>query len=565
MEKLYLGISLGFNSSACVYSNVRGILAAISQERLNGEKNTKELPFDAIRECITLAKAVRIEQVAISHYENITEAYFHRYGKRFDLVGETWREYIVNYLANECSCDVVDKYVKRVSHHKAHALSTYGFYGRTNESHYTITSDGFGDALSATISYNDQVISTVKLENSIALVYQFVTGALGFKEHQHEGKITGLAAFGKPIYLDDFKSLYDECDADNGLQFKWQNYQLTDEENEQVKASSIIDFDKFLLLKKAVYGLVNRLVQDGAKREDIAASVQEFSEIYTCRWIRKNVRFYGTTCYLAGGLFANVKINQRIKDLNVFDEVLVCPAMGDEGTCVGAAIAAAESYNFIGTMSEKVISGTSVDDGCVEELFDRLCENPQDYRIFECDDIVDYISHRLADNKIVCLKRGRMEFGPRALCHTSILYNCDTKETNDWLNKKLNRTEFMPFAPVCSKEVADDLFINLDGGRNSAKFMTMTFNCTEEFVKNYPAACHIDNTARPQIISYEDDPLMWNILFGYEKLTGKRALINTSFNLHNNPIIESEKVAIESWLKSDTDTLVIGNVVIEKR
>ena len=161
--------------------------------------------------------------------------------------------------------------------------------------------------------------------------------------------------------------------------------------------------------------------------------------------------------------------------------------------------------------------------------------------------------------------RSHMEFGPRALCHRSILYNCDTKETNDWLNKKLSRTEFMPFAPVCREEVADDLFKNLDGGRYSARFMTMTFDCTDEFIKNYPAACHIDNTARPQIIRSEDDSFMWLLLKEYERKTSKKALINTSFNLHNWPIIENELVGIKSWITSDTDCLVIGNVIIEKK
>ena len=111
--------------------------------------------------------------------------------------------------------------------------------------------------------------------------------------------------------------------------------------------------------------------------------------------------------------------------------------------------------------------------------------------------------------------------------------------------------------------MSDDLFIGLDGGRDSAKYMTMTFNCTDEFIENYPAACHIDNTARPQIVSKNEDPFIWNVLTEYKRLTGKKALINTSLNLHNNPIIESARVAIDSWKKSDTDVLVIENTILE--
>ncbi len=563
MEKLYLGISLGFNSSACVFSSERGLIAAISQERLNGQKNTKEIPFDAVRECLKLADTNVIDAVAISHYENLSLDYFKRYGERFELTGETCQDYVMNYLTS-IGIKVKQPYMTRVNHHTAHALSTFGFYGVPMRNYYTITSDGFGDGLSAQIRYGNNVLSNVDLVNSIGLVYQFVTGALGFKEHQHEGKITGLAAFGKPIYLRDFEALYHRTFVGNGLSFI-ESEQLTDEEKEQALKSHIIHFDKFLKLKKTIYKFINKLTDDGAKREDIAASVQEFAEKWTCDWIRKNCMMTGANAYLAGGLFANVKINQRIKDIGIFKNVYVCPAMGDEGTAVGAAV-----YLHVNSVEDDiadinphdaVLSGTPVGNNVD---IDALIEKGYRVAEFSEDELVSYIAKRLAESNIVCLKRGRMEFGPRALCHTSILYNCNTKETNTWLNEKLGRTEFMPFAPVTREEVADDLFRNLDGGRDSAKFMTMTFDCTDEFVRDYPAACHVDNTARPQIVSYNDDQFMWRILGEYQMLTGKKALINTSFNLHNNPIIESVDVAIDSWMKSDTDILVIGNTVIEK-
>lgn len=562
MEKFYLGISLGFNSSACVFSSERGLIAAISQERLNGQKNTKELPFDAIRECIKLANTDIVDAIAISHYEEISLDYFKRYGERFELSGNTWEECILVYLISTLKVIVVDKNITRVNHHTAHALSTFGFYGIPTRNYYTITSDGFGDGLSAQIKYGNTVLSEVSLVNSIALVYQFVTGALGFKEHQHEGKITGLAAFGKPIYLRDFEKMYLTVNEGNGLSFM-EFQTLTDEEIDQAAKSHIIDFDKFLKLKKHVYKLVKKLTDEGAKREDIAASVQEFAESHTLEWIRKNCLVKGADAYLAGGLFANVKINQRIKDMGIFSNVYVCPAMGDEGTSVGAAVYLHMQTDDIAefTPHDAVLSGTYV--GKINDISDIINNG---YRVAEYndDELIEHIAKNLAENKIVCLKRGRMEFGPRALCHTSILYNCDTKETNTWLNDKLGRTEFMPFAPVTREEVARDLFKNLDGGWDTAKFMTMTFDCTDEFIRDYPAACHVDNTARPQIVSYDDDAFMWSILERYQELTGKKALINTSFNLHNNPIIESVDVAIGSWMKSDTDVLVIGNVVISK-
>lgn len=575
-EKFYLGISLGFNSSACVVSDKRGLVAAISQERMNGQKNTKELPFDAIAKCIEIAGIREIEQIAISHYETITNEYFKKYQAtegpyRLGIISN-WQECILNILIYEIGVKIVCRQIKVVNHHLAHALSTFAFYPSSINC-VAITSDGFGQGVSGTISTTmNGPVSEIPLKNSIALVYQFVTGALGFKMHQHEGKITGLAAYGKPIYLDKFEALYNLTDEGNGLDFKDDEYSLDAFETEQCVNSAIIDFDHFLKLKKAVFGLVKSLTDDGAKREDIAASVQEFSEKYTLKWIERYCKSdEKVPAYIAGGLFANVKINQRIKDSGIFSEVYVCPPMGDEGTCVGAALSLI-SEEFEVALPQLCGTKVGLDTvATVEMINQHLKENNLEdaYNVTVSSDtiggIVTAIAERLANNKIVCLMRDSMEFGPRALCHRSILYNADSRETNDWLNKKLSRTEFMPFAPVCREEVADDLFINLDGGRDSAKYMTMTFDCTEEFAENYKAACHIDNTARPQIIHFEDDPFMWNVLSAYESLTGKKALINTSFNLHNWPIIESEKVGLESWITSDTDCLVIGNVIVEKK
>lgn len=570
IEKIYLGLSVSHNSAACIYSTARGVLAAISQERLNGEKNTKELPLDAAVKCCQLANVRKIDKIAISHYEEITDEYFVKHGEKYPIIATNWESAIINHLFVH-NIDVEDHEIARIPHHEAHAMSTFAFYGSPKRGDIVITSDGFGDGFSGKIiRYFEGILSEVKLRNSVGLVYQFVTGALGFTELKHEGKITGLAAFGEPKYLKEFSELYDEISFDNFIGFKNFDYELTPEELELVDKSNIIDFADFLKVKKAVYGLVNKLLTEGAEPKDIAATVQEWAEQITCNWIRKTVNPSENDCYLSGGLFANVKINQRIKDMKgndgepLFKNVYVCPAMGDEGTAVGAAIALSDDVPVKISPNQ---CGTIADESEVYHAFDIHCTNKLAYKIHKIDDdalLSSWIAYQLSKNKIVCLVKGRMEFGPRALCHRSILYNCDTKETNTWLNDKLGRTEFMPFAPVCREEVADELFLNLDGGRDSAKHMTMTFDCTDEFIQNYPAACHIDNTARPQVVSYDEDPFIWDVLENYQRISGKKALINTSFNLHNNPIIESTDVAVSSWLKSDTDILVIGNTVIEK-
>lgn len=567
-EKIYLGISLGFNSSAAVISDQRGLLSAISQERLNGEKNTKKLPIDAIFECLKVAKIKNIDQIAISHYEEIKNDYFKKYCEKnisHYFHDKNWDEAIISILKDN-NINVKNTKIIRVEHHTAHASSGYAFYGIPTKDDYIITSDGFGDGVSGRIVKNSEIISQIPLAGSIALVYQFVTGALGFKMHQHEGKITGLAAYGKPIYLDRFENLFDKVYGES-LYFRDKDYMLNAFEAEQVVNSAIIDFDKFLLMKKAVFELVENILKEGGNREDIAATVQEFSEKWILKWIKFNCNKSNANCYLAGGLFANVKINQRIKETALFNNVFVCPAMGDEGTAVGAAVSICKNFIPEKKILSTTLAGNTINGDILKYiktyLHDHCIENNYNVAIFD-NNIENIIAQKLSEDKIVCIVRGRMEFGPRALCHRTIMYNCDKKETNDWLNKKLSRTEFMPFAPVCCEEFGDDLFKNLEGGRDSAKLMTMTFDCTNEFKENYPAACHIDGTARPQIVSKDEDEFTWNILNEYYKLTNKKAMINTSFNLHNWPIIATKEVALESWLKSDTDCLLIENIFIEK-
>jgi carbamoyltransferase len=571
-ENFYLGLSFGFNASACVISNKRGLLAAVSQERFSGNKNTKEVPFEAANKCLEIAEICRLDGIAYCHYENTTIEALRKYTKH-ELSGSTVEEVIHNHINIKC-----DR-IERFDHHTAHGLSTFGFYGMPESNdHYIITSDGFGDGSSARIIYDNEVISDVKLKNSIALVYQFVTGALGFKEHQHEGKITGLAAYGEPRYVKVFEKLFDEVDFGNFLDFRSDDFKLTSDEEKAVADSQIINFDDFLKLKRAVYELVHvGMDAYNATREDISASVQEFAEKWTLKWLKANCK-EKRDAYLAGGLFANVKINQRIKDSGLFNNVYVCPAMGDEGTCVGAAIEMSiRDGEYISGLNEsafkKVVSGSYIrKDKC--DVFDEICNEINKrglldtYRVrFENkqSDVIDTIVNDLTHKKIVCVIRHRMEFGPRALCHRSILYDATEKETNDSLNKRLSRSEFMPFAPVCKIEVAEDLFKNLDGGRESARFMTMTFDGTDEFVNTYKAVAHIDGTARPQTINRDDDPFIWTILDKYQDKTDLKCLVNTSFNLHEQPIIENEITALNSFLKAELDTLIIDDTIIVER
>ena len=158
-----------------------------------------------------------------------------------------------------------------------------------------------------------------------------------------------------------------------------------------------------------------------------------------------------------------------------------------------------------------------------------------------------------------------MEFGPRALCHRSIIYHCKDVSINNWLNKRLKRTEFMPFAPVTIEELAPKCYQGWEKNHIASKYMTVTYNCTPEMVKDCPATVHIDNTARPQVISKNDEKLMHRILTGWYQKTGGLSLINTSFNKHEEPIVCNPYDAIDGLVDCQVDVLAIGSYFVTKK
>ncbi|HAC16389.1 MAG TPA: hypothetical protein DCE78_10670 [Bacteroidetes bacterium] len=158
-----------------------------------------------------------------------------------------------------------------------------------------------------------------------------------------------------------------------------------------------------------------------------------------------------------------------------------------------------------------------------------------------------------------------MEFGPRALCNRSIIYHCKDQTVNDWLNHRMDRTEFMPFAPVSMDEVAKDCYIGWEPDHIASRYMTVTYDCTETMKKMAPAAVHIDGTARPQVVNAESNPFMYELLKAYHQATGEPALINTSFNRHEEPIVHHPLEGIDALSTNIVDVLVIGSFVVTKK
>jgi carbamoyltransferase len=298
-------------------------------------------------------------------------------------------------------------------------------------------------------------------------------------------------------------------------------------------------------------------------RADLAASAQLVLEEVGVAFLRYWLRRTGLGhLAVAGGVFANVKFNQRVHELEEVDSIFVYPAMDDGGLAVGSALAAqAEAPGFHPAQMiyrlQNVYYGPGYDDAAIE----RAIRGAGLAATF-APDIQQKVAALLAQGKVVARFTGRMEYGPRALGHRSILYQTTDPTVNDWLNDNLRRTEFMPFAPATLSEYAHRCYEGISGAEEPARFMTITFNCTPQMKKQSPGVVHVDGTARPQLVDAETAPDLHQILYAYHELTGIPSLINTSFNLHEEPIVCTPGDALRSFRQGNLDYLAIGGWLV---
>ncbi len=562
-----LGIHNGHDAGAALIEDGR-VLAAVNEERMNRKKMYWGDPVLAIEEVLRISKVnpKDIDFVAVS---GITKG--GGISPEFDRVkpikkladylsfipffrGHLIKNiycFIFSRLRNEKSLTVIIREkinssapLEFIEHHESHAAGAYYFsqFGdKPEEDILIVTVDSAGDGLCATISVVENGLVKRKNEtvffHSPGAIYSYVTHNLGFKYGRHEGKITGLAAYG-----DSAKTV--------GI-FR-----------------NILSVDKEKLEFRSRLGCWGRpgarrlhLLMQAKKREDIAAGVQKIIEEVTADLVEAAANRYNKkfVC-LAGGLFANVKLNQRILEIPKVKDIYIHQNMGDGGQALGAAVSLyAKNKNGIKPLAlSHVYLGSDYGDSAIVEALQASS------LVFKkADDIHRQVAELLAAGKIVARFAGAMEYGPRALGHRSILYQTSDKTVNDWLNKKLKRTEFMPFAPIILRERANEYFENFDQDcSHAADFMTVTYNVSKQCDADSPAITHIDKTARPQTVDAENNHDSYRILEEYERLTGKPILINTSFNMHEEPIVRTPSEAIEAFRASGLDVLAIGDYLV---
>ena len=561
-----LGIHNGHHdASACLFRDYE-LVAAVSLERLSRKKGDGvtaelEIPAAAIDECLSVASITRADVDMVCASRAHWELQSYRLGGRwwikqqyYGLVGARRNPLMSDLMRKQRAYDAAaifdaEAFKRRhgfakadlyfYNHHAAHGLPAYFFSEFSDALIYT--ADGIGDNVSYSVTSahagalevlagDDQALHQPFRINSVGLLYCYFTDALGFIWNRHEGKVTGLAGFGKPVAADEIMRHF-SIDAAGEI------------------AS---DFPDYPAMHQFAREICTRLA-----REDAAASVQEATERIVCNAVAKYLGRTGhDAAALSGGIFANVRLNRAILETTPARRVFIFPAMGDEGLPVGGCLLylhardGADAWQRQRYPLRRLYLGR--DYGA---QFDAAAKTFA-HITADTERPVERAVDLLAHGAVVAIYTDRMEFGPRALGARSILASPVQREVNDTINKRLERSEFMPFAPVVLEHEAASVFEINPGNAHAARFMTITCAVREDWQNKIPAVVHVDGSARPQTICREDNPLYNDVLAQFHAKTGLPVLVNTSFNVHEEPIVDTPAQALKSLADGRIDHIL---------
>ncbi len=568
-----LGIHDGHTATAAVVVDGK-LVSAVSEERLNRRKEWGGFPERAIAEALRLAgaspKDVSVVGVA-TLFPPITSADYEMAhpGKRLFWAATRVmpRPWLYNGAwlsgARFLSGGIVRRRKRAVTsrladigvsaptlfyeHHAAHGLGAHLFSGRPEN--LVLTADGSGDMLSATVAIGRAKrivrLSSVSNYNSIGEFYTRITQHLGMKPLSHEYKVMGLA----PYAPEDM--------GEKAYEILRDYFRVVPEKLSFINRSGAWKRDYLKKLRKDLAGV---------RFDAIAFAAQRVLEETVASWAQaalKKTRI--PSLAIAGGVFMNVKLNNLILESEGVDELFIMPSAGDESLALAAAIMAfLETGEDNNQPLETLYLGPEFTDAEIQKALEGLGGGFAVSR--EGEGIHEKLGILLAQGKIIARFFGRMEFGARALGNRSILADPRDRAVVDRINRAIKMRDFwMPFAPTVLHERRQDYLVNPKD--HPAPHMMIAFPTTPLAKKDMPAALHpSDGTARPQILRKEQNPTYYRVIKAFEAETGLGAVLNTSFNLHGDPIVCSPQDAVDTFLKSDLDGLAIGGwLVLRKR
>jgi carbamoyltransferase len=558
-----LGISAFYHDSTAVLIKDGKLIAAVEEERFTRKKHDNSFPFNSIRYCLSHASidVNNIDYVAyyekpLIKFDRIVHMFLDTYPSSYIPF---WRNF-PNFVMDKLNVKSIIRKkigckgkVLFIPHHEAHASSAFLVSPFKKAAIFTVDGVGEWQTSGLYLGKGNQIVPLKKIEfpNSLGLFYSTFTSFLGFKVNEDEYKVMGLAAYGQPKYTDDILKIVNiNEDGSFALDMEYFSFR------ESFKMWS----DKF----EKMFGDPRKFDDKITSRHaDIAASVQKVTEEIYLRSLNHlhSLTRIGNLC-IAGGVALNAIANGKIYDQTPFKRVFILGAAGDNGAALGSTFFV---WNFLLKNKRNFITrnlslGPSYSNEDVEDFLKKAdCE----YVHLDDEELVKSVAHLLEKNKVVGWFRGRMELGPRALGARSIVANPKPKWMKDRVNEIKRRESFRPFAgSVLQKNVAE--FFEVPEKNHYSPFMIFAFKVREDKVNEIRAITHEDRTCRIQSVNLKDNGIYFKLIQEFYRRTKTPVILNTSFNLRGEPIVNTPQEAYEDFKKTNMDYLALGNNLISK-
>jgi carbamoyltransferase len=572
-----LGISAHYHDSAAALV-VDGIpVAAVQEERLSRRKNDAGFPLNAIEWCLDRARLDVADLDAVVFYERSMLKFARILTCTLRAFPRSWRSFphamkntlgekvwVRGVIASHLGVD--RRRIFFTGHHEAHAAAA--FLSSPSRRAAILTADGVGEwaTLTAGIGTRDEsttlsLLREIRFPHSLGMLYSTFTAYLGFAVNEDEYKVMGLSAYGRPTMVDQVRKVIRRTpDGAFTIVADYFEYQTT------ARRSYSSKFVDLFGPPRRSYEPIDVETTEGRRFADIAASVQSVLEDTLVDIASALHRETGLPdlCF-GGGVALNGVANARILAESGFERVFVPPAPGDAGCALGAALYADRLY-FKGPdrdVPDHPFWGPEVD---AAHLARAAREDDQHVDELEDAALIERVAADLAANRVVGWMDGASEFGPRALGHRSLLAAPHASAMRDRLNRDIkHREEFRPFAPVVTAEAADRYFQLPAGGARLARFMSGVFPVRPEWRAQLAAVTHVDGSARVQVLERSMAPRLHALLEAYGRRSGIPVLLNTSFNVAGEPIVNAALEGYSTFRRCGIDALVAGSAVVTKR
>ena len=551
-------VAQGFDSAAALVTD-DDVAAAAAEERFTGEKSTGAFPRNAILYCLEAAGLEPADIDHIAHGFAYKPMPFHRDGsleqRRYN---EVYAPEVTAGRAEEMFPGWGSRFVS-VPHHMAHAASAFHLSGFDDS--LIVIADGMGEIESLTVAVGEgdaiRVLRRYSIPQSLGILYSVFTLYLGFEMMMDEYKVMGLAPYGDPgRYRDEMQQVIE----------------LSDEGSYQIPIlahNTRAEWETHRGALRALDDLFGERREPGGpvddRHRDVAAAVQAGLEDVLFHVLEHFQKDTGARrLCMAGGVALNCTVNGLIADRGMFDDMFVQPASADDGSALGAALHVHRTHGRGERRMRMTMPywGPDLTEASIETgLAARRDVTAQRYD--DVDELLSVAAERLAAGEVVAWAQGRLEFGPRALGNRSILGDPRDAKMRDHINELIKqREEFRPFAPAVVSESASEYFEIEEGKERYYPHMLFVAQTRPKYRDQLGAVTHVDGSARLQTVDKEENPRFWALLKQFEELTGLPVILNTSFNLKGQPIVKDPEVALETFVVSNLDGLVIGDYLV---